>query len=218
MQQLIDSSIETMDRYMFSESAGLLCRVLSESLYEIVNGEWYGRRDGDTFTGGYKSNRPFQEDNGLGGSIPSLLVAGMAERLVLQEVDMRVLEVAADGGKDSGVKAYFLFEIKWLCSIAILRFSAGSREAYHSHAFNALTWWLKGSATEFHIDGKTLCWNPSWVPKITKRTCFHKIIANETTWAFTIRGPWCKTWQEYSNNNVLVTLTNGREIVKREVK
>ena len=37
---------------MFSESAGLLCRVLSESLYEVVNGAWYGRRDGDTFTGG----------------------------------------------------------------------------------------------------------------------------------------------------------------------
>ena len=41
-----------MDRYMFSESAVLLCRVLSESLYEVVNGAWYGRRDGDTFTGG----------------------------------------------------------------------------------------------------------------------------------------------------------------------
>ena len=37
---------------MFSESAGLLCRVLSESLYEVVNGAWCGRRDGDTFTGG----------------------------------------------------------------------------------------------------------------------------------------------------------------------
>ena len=45
-------NVSNSDRYMFSESAGLLCRVLSESLYEVVNGAWHGRRDGDTFTVG----------------------------------------------------------------------------------------------------------------------------------------------------------------------
>ena len=123
---------------------------------------------------------------------------------------MRVLEAAADGGEHSGVKAYFLIELKWLLSVAVLRFSKGSREAYHSHAFNALTWWLKGKAIEYHLNGNVNAWHPSFRPKFTPRNCFHKIIAEELTWAFTIRGPWNKTWQEYRKNNVLVTLTNGR--------
>jgi hypothetical protein len=47
-----------------------------------------------------------------------------------------------DGGKDSGVTGYFLIEWKPIFSIGILHFKEGTREAYHNHAFNALTWWL----------------------------------------------------------------------------
>lgn len=55
-------------------------------------------------------------------------------------------------------------------------------------------------------------WYPSFKPKFTSRECFHKIVADEITWAFTIRGPWKDTWQE-SRNDELVTLTHGRKIV-----
>ena len=54
----------------------------------------------------------------------------------------RLFFVKPDGGKNSGVTAYFLIEWKVLFSVGILRFNEGTREAYHSHAFNALTWWL----------------------------------------------------------------------------
>lgn len=40
-----------------------------------------------------------------------------------------------DGGKESGVVGYFLLEWKKVFSIGLLRFSKGSRENYHSHAF-----------------------------------------------------------------------------------
>jgi diphthamide synthase (EF-2-diphthine--ammonia ligase) len=63
----------------------------------------------------------------------------------------RLFSVRSDGGKDSGVTAYFLIEWKPVISIGLLHFKPGTREAYHSHAFNALTWWLQGSVTEVKL-------------------------------------------------------------------
>ena len=126
---------------------------------------------------------------------------------------MKLFKKADDGGKNSGVTGYFLFESKRFGSVAILRFNKGSREAFHSHAFNALTWWLKGKATEIHMNRAVCEWRPSFKPKYTPVGCFHKIIANETVWALTIRGPWKDTWQECRDGEV-VTLTHGRKVVK----
>jgi hypothetical protein len=64
----------------------------------------------------------------------------------------RLFSIKTDGGKDSGVTVYFLIECKALFSIGILYFREGTREAYHNHAFNALTWWLKGSVRTFYIN------------------------------------------------------------------
>lgn len=58
---------------------------------------------------------------------------------------MRLMSYASDGGINSGVKGLFLIEIKPVFSIVLLRFRKGTREAYHSHAFNAVTWFLKGT-------------------------------------------------------------------------
>lgn len=122
---------------------------------------------------------------------------------------MKLFQSAPDGGKSSGVTAYFLFESKRFGSIALLRFSKGSREAFHSHAFNALTWWLKGRVTEHHVSGASMEWKPSIKPKLTRRSCFHKVQAHETTWCLTVRGPWVDQWKEKRGDEV-VTLTHGR--------
>lgn len=125
---------------------------------------------------------------------------------------MKLLQSAPDGGKSSGVTAYFLFESKRFGSVALLRFNKGTREAYHSHAFNALTWWLRGRVTEHHTANKPRQWSPSLWPKLTRRSCFHKIEAHQTTWALTIRGPWVDYWNELRSGK-LVRLTHGRKEV-----
>lgn len=118
-----------------------------------------------------------------------------------------------DGGKDSGVTGYWLIEWKSVFSIVILRFSTGSREAFHSHAFNALTWWVKGDVTEQFLDTiNTKQWKPSWLPKYTPKGCFHRVIANRTTWAISFRGPWADTWQEHKNGETY-ELSSGRQRV-----
>lgn len=132
---------------------------------------------------------------------------------------MRFLCKRKDGGVDSKVTGYWLLEVKTLFSIVLLRFNEGSREVFHSHAFNALTWFLTGEVEETHLSGEILTWKPSWLPKFTSRNCFHKVYGKRTTWALSLRGPWKNTWKEFSNTTSQYTvLTHGRKKVDDESK
>jgi hypothetical protein len=128
---------------------------------------------------------------------------------------MRLFEKCKDGGPTSTVDAYVLIECKWLFSVMFLRFSKGSRDNYHSHAFNALTWFLKGDMEERRIiDGVEVKrqYNRGLLPKITTRDNLHKVFANEVSWCFTLRGPWKNSWFEYNKeSDETIKLTHGRK-------
>lgn len=123
---------------------------------------------------------------------------------------------APDGGFGSGVTGYFLCEFKRSFSVVVLHFAKGTRDAYHDHAFNAVTVWLKGQVREHHLDGRVMSFSAGqW--KYTPRTTFHKIEALESTWAISIRGRWANSWHE-NRRGKLITLTHGRkEIMDDEV-
>ena len=120
-----------------------------------------------------------------------------------------------DGGPDSVVEGYWLCEIKSLFSIALLKFNDGSREAFHSHAFNSVSWVLSGLLVEEHLN-KCLYWySPSLKPVFTSRKTFHKVHSRGDSWVLTFRGPWSKQWKEYiPQEEKFVTLESGRKIVK----
>jgi len=128
---------------------------------------------------------------------------------------MRLFEKTKDGGPESPVTGYFLIEIKSLFSIVLLHFG-GTREAFHSHAFNAVTLWLKGTVIEVvqKEDGEVEnIWSSGQI-KYTSRNLMHKIIPVYNAWAISFRGPWSKTWQEYKPaEDKTITLTHGRKIV-----
>jgi hypothetical protein len=127
---------------------------------------------------------------------------------------MKLLKKAKDGGPESPVDAYFLLEIKSLFSIALLKFNKGGREAYHNHAFHASTWFLKGELLEEDLDGSTYRYARSIIPKVTKRSKFHRVKAFSDSWCLTVRGPWLNYWQEYSTaTEEFTTLTHGRKVV-----
>lgn len=127
---------------------------------------------------------------------------------------MKLFYHGTDGGPDSVVHGYWLVEIKWLFSIALLCFEDGSREAFHSHAFNSISWVLKGSLREHHLHGPSEFHNPSIYPIITYRNTFHKVYSYGRTWVLTFRGPWAKTWQEYlPKTEKFITLESGRKII-----
>lgn len=132
---------------------------------------------------------------------------------------MKILKRCKDGGPDSPVEAYFLLEIKSLCSIALLKFNEGGREAFHTHAFNALTWFLWGDMieesknTEYNYTNYYF-YRRSLFPKLTHREKNHRVYAYKTSWCFTIRGPWVSNWTE-DNDTHHTTLTHGRKILER---
>ena len=128
---------------------------------------------------------------------------------------MKFFSKGKDGGQNSHVWGFWAVEIKSLFSIVLLCFEEGSREAFHSHAFNAYTWFLNGEVEEYHLNGETITWKPSIKPKYTPRKCFHKVYSKKRTWALSFRGPWADTWREFSNDK-LTTLTHGRTPVEDE--
>lgn len=132
---------------------------------------------------------------------------------------MKLFSKAKDGGPESPVDAFFIVEIKSLLSIAILRFNKGSRETYHTHAFNALTWFLWGDLVEESLNTEYnytnyYFYNRSLLPKLTRRSKNHRVFAYKTSWCFTVRGPWASTWTEDDETHHTV-LTHGRKIVER---
>ena len=128
---------------------------------------------------------------------------------------MKLLQYGLDGGPKSNVHGFWFIEIKSLFSIVILRFGKGSRESFHSHAFNAWTWFLRGHVTEQHVDNLDLTWKASWKPKYTPRECYHRVFAKEVTYALSFRGPWSKTWKEFNpTTQIERTYKSGRKIIK----
>jgi|SRR6185503_8338015 len=126
---------------------------------------------------------------------------------------MKLLWGDKDGGPESKSRAYGL-EIKSLFSVLMLRFDEGSREAFHSHAFNALSWVLNGILVEIFLDGSTRTHTPSWKPICTSRATTHQVRGTYmTNWALTFRGPWRAMWRDISKDGDL-TLAHGRRVVK----
>jgi hypothetical protein len=147
---------------------------------------------------------------------------------------MKFLETTKDGGAESTVWAHWLIEIKGLFSVALLRFEDGTRDAYHSHAFDCVSWVLSGKLVERHrpacqVEGRcarpnewcdephTDVHTPSLHPVVTLRDTYHRVRSVGRTYVLTIRGPWSKTWREAvpdgAGGYAERTLTHGRKEV-----
>ena len=129
---------------------------------------------------------------------------------------MKFMQWSKDGGPESTVSGLFFVEIKGLFSIVLLRFGKGSREAYHSHAFNCFSWVLKGRLREHHKEGgeNNLPPRNRALPFGTYRNTYHKVVSEGVSWVFSVRGPWSKTWKEYlPDTSEDIVLTNSRRRV-----
>jgi len=127
---------------------------------------------------------------------------------------MKLFSKCKDGGKESPVDAYFLIECKGLFSVALLKFNKGGREAYHTHAFDAYTWFLKGDLVEEDVSGEHYTYKRSIFPKLTLKSKNHRVKALSDSWCFTVRGKWDKQWTEYNEtDNTSAIFSWGRRVV-----
>jgi hypothetical protein len=129
---------------------------------------------------------------------------------------MKILSLSKDGGPESTVWAYWLCEFKSLFSVVLLRFDNGTRDAYHSHAFDAVSWVLRGRLVEICIGCQTpgiRTYTPHVRPIVTRRDTFHMVRSVGRTWVLSFRGPWVDRWREYTIEGGTRTLTHGRKVV-----
>lgn len=128
---------------------------------------------------------------------------------------MKFLFKSKDGGSESTVTGYWLIEAKNLFSVCLLCFDGESREAYHTHAFSAVSWLLWGGLTEaFWNKENVVKYKPSLKPIKTPRDRCHKVSSDKgKTWVLSFRGPWKNTWKEFRplEGNREVILTHGRK-------
>jgi hypothetical protein len=130
---------------------------------------------------------------------------------------MKFFSYEKDGGQESKVWGFFIAEIKSLFSVVLLHFKDGSREAFHSHAFNSKSWVLWGQLNEHMIDGSVNVYKPGLKPVITLREHFHMVKSVGSTFVVSFRGPWASTWHEFiPETGERLTLTHGRKIVARK--
>lgn len=127
---------------------------------------------------------------------------------------MKLFFKSKDGGPDSSVTGYWLIESKRFFSIVLLKFDGRSREAYHTHAFNAWSWILPfgmGLMEHVNVDGYSRFIKPDSF-EYTPRDRLHKVDSNGINWVLSFRGPWSKTWKEI-NQHGEQTLSHGRKVV-----
>lgn len=127
---------------------------------------------------------------------------------------MKLLWNDKDGGKESKGWIWGI-EIKSLFSILIVRFAQGTRPVYHSHAFSAISWLLRGELRETLLGGSERWYRPSFRPILTPIDIVHQVRGiPENSWAITFRGPWARYWQEFDPaRQKWITLTHGRKEV-----
>jgi len=117
-----------------------------------------------------------------------------------------------DGGEESTVWGWFV-EAKRLATVALLRFEDGSREAYHSHAFDCVSVLLEGELHEHHLFGGVFVYRAPCV-FVTRKNTFHKVVSVGRSYVATVRGPWADEWLEWTEAQGFQVLTNGREAVR----
>jgi hypothetical protein len=131
--------------------------------------------------------------------------------------DTIICEWAKDGGPKSRVEGFWFLRSKKLGTIALMRFNDGSRDAYHSHAFGALSWLLVGELHEetMEYDGSrpVTVYRSSIKPIWTPRRRLHKVTSIGISFVLTFRGPWTDRWVEFDEDGEFVTLTHNRMVV-----
>ena len=114
------------------------------------------------------------------------------------------------------VTQYTVFECKQLFSIIFYRWNTVDQVRFHTHAFNAYAFLLRGYYEEKVIkDNKIInkTVNQLFKPRFLARNYCHSIgYAKPNTMTLVITGRWQDTWQEYfPDTEEWVTYSWGRQ-------
>jgi hypothetical protein len=116
--------------------------------------------------------------------------------------------------------AYVLFEWKPLFSIIVYNWKTILQNRFHSHAFAAIAFLLRGSYREsvFRAGVVTERTVSQWLtPRYLPRNYTHRILkAEPSTYTIVFTGPWLKHWYEwFEDTNTWVKYGWGRKVISK---
>jgi len=123
-------------------------------------------------------------------------------------------------GKGS-VTQYIVFENKYFCSLIFYKWNTIDQVRFHTHAFSAVAFLLKGWYWE-KVKFKDITMdnfvNVPLIPRYLPKNYCHAVgHAKPGTMTMVLVGPWQDTWKEYfPDSETWVTYTWGRKIIKKE--
>lgn len=124
---------------------------------------------------------------------------------------------------DGYIIAYTIFEHKYLFSIILYHWKTIRQNRFHSHAFPAVAFLLRGEYKEEvyrrgEIIQKTV--NQWLKPRYLPRNYTHRILeAKPKTWTVVFTGPWIKHWYEYfDDTKIWVKYAWGRRVIEKSNK
>lgn len=116
------------------------------------------------------------------------------------------------------VSQFVIFECKYLFSIIIFYFhkSEGEQDRFHTHAFNAISFKIFGSYTEYILEdegtGEFSKRKRDRFIVFFPRDSYHKIGNSTGCATLLLSGPWKKEWKEYSDVGEISTYKWNRKL------
>lgn len=122
---------------------------------------------------------------------------------------------------EGSVTQYIILENKYFCSLIFYRWNTIKQARFHTHAFGAVAFLLKGwywEKVRFNDIEMTNFVNVPFVPRYLPKNYCHAIgNAKPGTLTMVITGPWQEYWWEYfPDTNMYVKYTWGRKVVSKQ--
>lgn len=113
------------------------------------------------------------------------------------------------------IKRFTIIEIKYLGGIIVNIFNTRNQDRFHSHAFNAWSWMIKGHYYEdVIVDGKEIVTKKIEKSRYIPRNHIHKITkSSHNAMSITFEGPWESVWNEYFDDGRIKTYSWGRKVI-----
>lgn len=112
------------------------------------------------------------------------------------------------------IRRFTIIEIKYLFGIIVNIFNTTDQDRFHSHAFHALSWMVRGHYFEDVLENSAVISKKIECSRFIPKNYIHKItLSTPNAVSVTFEGPWGSTWNEYFDNGRVKTYGWGRKVL-----
>jgi hypothetical protein len=112
------------------------------------------------------------------------------------------------------IKRFTIIELKYIGGIIINKFNTTNQDRFHSHAFFAFSWMIRGWYNEDIIKDNKIISKKITKSRIIPKNHIHKIKdSSKDAISVTFEGPWGNTWSEFYDDGRVKVYSWGRRVL-----